>query len=172
MIGNAGGNSEIRNVTVKGDIYVNGYGYVGGIVGHGYPDMYDCHVDANDGSYVICNYWCGGGIIGYAGEGGTYLEGCTTKGIYIYSVYGAGGALAGILQYGNTVRDCYAENVTLEGASAYAFGYACGNGEESTYDNVSVKNVTATINGKDLSEFVVDGSGYHNTDNDALIVLD
>ena len=170
VIGNAGGNSEIRNVTVKGDVFVSGYGYVGGIVGHGYPDMYDCHVDANEGSQVTCNYWCGGGMIGYAGEGGTYIEGCSVKGITVFTQYGGFGAIAGLLQTDNTVKDSYAENVTLLSASSYAGGYACGNGEESTYDNVYVKNVTATVNGTDLGDITVDGSGYHNTDNEALIV--
>ena len=165
VIGNAGGNSEIRNVTVKGDIYVNGYGYVGAVVGHGYPDMYECHVDANDGSYVICNYWCGGGLIGYAGEDGTYLEDCSVKGLYISSGYGGAGALVGLLQYSNTVRNCHAENVTIKTAF-YADGYACGNGEESTYDNVSVKNVSVT-NSKGVELNTVPES---NTDNDALIV--
>jgi len=171
IIGNAGGNSLVENVTVKGDVYVLGQGgYVGGIVGHGYPDMYNCKVDANEGSYIMCYYWCSGGIIGYAGEGGTYLENCSVNGVYIYSSYGAAGALAGLLQSGNTVKDCYAENVEINTNSSYACGYACGNGEEGTYNNVWIKDVTVTVAGKPLSEFAVDGSGYHNTDNKDLIV--
>ena len=170
VIANAGGNSEIRNVTVKGEIYVVGYGYVGGIVGHGYPDMYDCHVEGDgEYSYIICNYWCGGGIIGYAGEGGTILDGCTVKGMYISSQYGAAGALAGLLNSNNLVKDSHAENVSIELNSTYACGYACGNGEESTYDNVSVKNVTVDYHGTELKDIPVDGSGYHNCDNSALI---
>ncbi len=173
VVGNAGGNSEIRNVTVKGEIYISGYGYVGGIVGHGYPDMYDCHIEGDgEYSYIMCNYWCGGGIIGYAGEGGTYLENCSAKNIYIWSAYGAAGGLVGLLQYNNTVKDCYAENVIIELNSPYVCGYACGNGEESVYSNVSVKNVTVTYNETELKDIPVDGTGYHNCDNKDLIFLD
>ena len=135
--------------------------------------MYDCHIEGDgEYSYIMCNYWCSGGIIGYAGEGGTYLENCSAKDIYIWSAYGGAGALVGMLQYGNTIKDCFAENVTIELNSPYACGYACGNGEESTYDNVSVKNVTVTYNDTELKDIPVDGSGYHNCDNKDLIFRD
>ena len=172
VIGNAGGNSEIRNVTVKGEIYIVGYGYVGGIIGHGYPDMYDCHVEGDgEYSYILCNYWCGGGLIGYAGEGngttyGTMLEGCSVSDIYIWSDYGGAGALAGLLNANNFVKDCYAENVEISLNSTYASGLACGNGEESTYDNVMVKNVVASDGYGDF------GPGHADyCDNDALIII-
>ena len=177
VIGNAGGNSEIRNVTVKGDVYVVGRGYVGGIVGHGYPDMYDCHVDANEGSYLICNYWCGGGIIGYAGEGngtnpGTIIDGCSVKGLDITSASGGAGAIVGFFNDFNLIKDSYAENVSITSAFYYT-GYACGLGRENTYENVYVKNVTVKDHsGVELNTIPYDGSAGCNWENEALEFVD
>ena len=164
VIANSGGNTTVSNVKLTGDIYVEGYGYVGGIVGHGYPKMDNCHVTANDGSYVMCHYWCGGGIIGYAGEGGTRITNCSVSGLEIWSAYGAGGAVAGLLNAGNTLTNVSASNVEISSASDYIMGYIAGNGEESTLTNVTASNVTATANGKEITSTdavaKVDGAVY------------
>ena len=151
VIANAGGNTEVSNVKVTGDVKVSGYGYVGGIVGHGYPDMYNCSVEANDGSYVRGGYWCVGGIVGYAGEGGTIIKDCSVKNIDVHSVYGGAAAIAGLLQDGNNVENVTAENVEITSNSDYCMGYIAGNGEASTLTNVTVKDVTATANGKPIT---------------------
>lgn len=151
VIANAGGETYIDNVKVTGDVYVDGCAYVGAIVGHGYPNITNCSVDANDGSYVNAGYWCAGGIIGYAGEGGTEIIGCSVKGLDVWSAYGAAAAVAGLLKDGNTVKDVTAENVDVTAASDYCMGYIAGNGEASTYENVTVSNVTATANGNAIT---------------------
>lgn len=166
VIANAGGNSIVSNVTVGGDVYVVGCGYVGGIVGHGYPDIDNCHVKANDGSYLHAGYWCAGGIIGYAGEGGTPITNCSVSGLDIWSAYGAAAAVAGLLQDGNTVTNVSAENVEITSDSDYCMGYIAGNGECSTMTEVTVTNVTATAKGATITATdavaEVNGSIYFN----------
>ena len=151
VIANAGGNSVVSDVNVTGDVYVVGYGYVGGIVGHGYPDLTDCHVTANDGSYLNCYYWCGGGIIGYAGEGGTPIINCSVSGIDIWSAYGGAAAVAGLLQDGNKLENVSATNVEVTSASDYCMGYIAGNGEASTMTNITATNVTVAANGEKIT---------------------
>lgn len=151
VIANAGGNTHIENVHVTGYVYVEGYGYVGGIVGHGYPDMYNSSVDANDGSYIKANYWCAGALIGYAGEGGTIVEDSSVAGISIWSASGGAGAAVGLLQYNNKLENITAKDVEITSNSDYCMGYIAGNGEESTLTDVTMENVTASANGKPIS---------------------
>ena len=164
VIANAGGNSVVTNVNVKGDVYVIGCGYVGGIVGHGYPDITDCSVIANEGSYVHAGYWCAGGIIGYAGEGGTPIINCYVEGFDIWSAYGAAAAVAGLLQDGNTLTNVSAKDVEITSNSDYCMGYIAGNGEASTLTNITATNVTAMANGKEITSTdavaSVDGVNY------------
>ncbi len=164
VIANAGGNSIVENVKVKGNIYVTGYGYVGGIVGHGYPDLTDCSVIGNEGSWVHAHYWCAGGIIGYAGEGGTPITNCQVEGLDIWSAYGAAAAVAGLLQDGNKLTNVSAKDVEITSNSDYCMGYIAGNGECSTMTEVTVTNVTATANGSTITATdavaEVDGSIY------------
>ncbi|MBQ8759849.1 MAG: right-handed parallel beta-helix repeat-containing protein [Bacteroidales bacterium] len=151
VIANAGGNSVVAGIEVIGNVYVEGYGYVGGIVGHGYPDIDKCKVTANDGSYIKCHYWCGGGIIGYAGENGTPITNSSVSGVDIWSAYGGAAAIAGLLQDGNRLENISASNVEITSNSDYYMGYIAGNGEASTMTEVSVENVTATANGKPIT---------------------
>lgn len=162
VVANGGQNTLLSNVTVKGYVYVEGYGYVGGLVGHGYVDLENCVVDAEESSYVICNYWCGGGAIGYAGEGACYIKDVTVKGLMVWSACGGAGAVVGVLQYGNTLENVHAENVEVTSASNYCMGYIAGAGEDSTYINVTMKNVTSTANGDAIT----------NTDNANITVIE
>lgn len=151
VIANASGNTIMDNVHLTGDIYVAGYGYVGGMIGHGYPDISNCSVDANDGSYVHSYYWCVGGIIGYAGEGGTPISNSSVAGLDIWSAYGGAAAVAGLLQDGNTLTNVSASNVEVTSASDYYMGYIAGNGEASTMTGITATNVTATANGNTIT---------------------
>ena len=151
VIANSGGNTVISNVHVTGDVYVVGYGYVGGIVGHGYPDIDNCSVDADDGSYIHGYYWCVGGIIGYAGEGGTPITNSSVSGVDIWSAYGGAAAVAGMLQDGNKLENVSASNVEITSNSDYCMGYIAGNGNGSTLTGVTMTNVTATVNGAAIS---------------------
>lgn len=151
VIANAGGNSVVSNVKVTGDVKIYGCGYVGGIVGHGYPDITDCSVAANDGSYVKAGYWCAGGIIGYAGEGSTPITNCSVSGLDVWSAYGAAAAVAGLYNEGNTLTNVSASNIEVTSNSDYCMGYIAGNGEESTMTGVTITNVTATANGNAIT---------------------
>ena len=150
VVANAGGNSVVSNITLTGEVYIVGYGYVGGIVGHGYPDIDNCHVNVDYG-WIHCHYWCGGGIIGYAGEGGTPITNSSVSGVEIWSAYGGAGAVAGLLQDGNKLENVSASNVTITSNSDYCMGYIAGNGESSTMTNVTVNNVSATANGNAIT---------------------
>lgn len=45
--------SKYTNITVCGDVYVNGYAYVGGVFGkNAYANLTDITVEVNEGSYV------------------------------------------------------------------------------------------------------------------------
>ena len=151
VIANAGGNSVVSGIEVTGDVYVVGYGYIGGIVGHGYPDIDNCHVAANDGSYINSHYWCVGGIIGYAGEGGTPITNSSVSGVDIWSAYGAAAAIAGLLQDGNKLENVSASNVDITSNSDYCMGYIAGNGNASTMTGISIENVTATAKGNPIN---------------------
>ena len=151
VIANAGGNSVVSGIEVTGDVYVVGYGYIGGIVGHGYPDIDNCHVAANDGSYIHSHYWCVGGIIGYAGEGGTPITNSSVSGVDIWSAYGAAAAIAGLLNDGNKLENVSASNVDITSNSDYCMGYIAGNGNASTMTGISIENVTATAKGNPIT---------------------
>ena len=151
VIANAGGNSVVSGIEVTGDVYVVGYGYIGGIVGHGYPDIDNCHVAANDGSYINSHYWCVGGIIGYAGEGGTPITNSSVSGVDIWSAYGGAAAIAGLLQDGNKLENVSASNVDITSNSDYYMGYIAGNGNASTMTGISIENVTATAEGNPIT---------------------
>lgn len=151
VIANAGGNSVVSGIEVTGYVYVKGYGYIGGIVGHGYPDIDNCHVAANDGSYINSHYWCVGGIIGYAGEGGTPITNSSVSGVDIWSAYGAAAAIAGLLNDGNKLKNVSASNVDITSNSDYYMGYIAGNGNGSTMTGISIKNVTATAKGNPIT---------------------
>ena len=151
VIANAGGNSVVSGVEVTGRVRVEGYGYIGGIVGHGYPDIDNCHVAANDDSYIHSYYWCAGGIIGYAGEGGTPITNSSVSGVDIWSAYGAAAAIAGLLLEGNKLENVSASNVEITSNSDYFMGYIAGNGEASTMTGITVENVTAAANGNPIA---------------------
>ena len=148
VVANAGGNSVISNVKLTGYIYVEGYGYVGGIVGHGYPTIDNCSVTGADDdeyrSYIFGHYWCVGGIIGYAGEDSTVITNSSVSNVDLWTAYGAGGAVAGLLNSGNKLENISASNVSISTNSDYCMGYIAGNGEESTLTNITANNVTAT----------------------------
>ena len=151
VIGNANAATTIENVHVTGDVYVVGCGYVGGIVGHGYPKIYNSSVKAEDGSYIHGHYWCVGGIIGYAGEGGTVIDDCSVEGVDIWTAYGAGAGIAGLANGGNTINNVSVKDVAIESNSDYYMGYVAGNGEENSVSNVTLENVTATAQGNPIS---------------------
>ena len=142
-VGMAYTGKEISNVTVKGDVDINGWWYVGGISGNGYVQtIKNCHVKANEGSKVYASGSYVGGIHGFRGEGGQTIEDCTSN--VNVEAFSYVGGISGILHYGNTIKNCTATgNVTKTGteeesddSDLYGIGGIAG---------ISVDGTTATI---------------------------
>ena len=107
--------SIISNVHVTGSVRVSGWWYVGGIMGQGYGTVTGCSVegDGTDTSYVKITGGYTGGIVGFMGEGNCVTADCSVKDLTVEGLYNGIGGINGILHYGNTIRDCTAENVVV-----------------------------------------------------------
>ena len=108
-------NSAISNVHVTGSVRVYGWWYVGGIMGKGYGTVTGCSVegDGTDTSYVKITGGYAGGIVGFMGEGNSVTADCSVKSLTVEGLYNGIGGINGILHYGNTIRDCTAEDVVV-----------------------------------------------------------
>ncbi len=106
--------SKYTNITVKGDIKIDGMSYVGGVLGKNvYANVTNVTVNANEGSYVKAvstedglryrSYV--GGVIGFMGEGG-HVVSTVTSNIDVYGDVCDIGGIAGIAHYGNTFENC------------------------------------------------------------------
>lgn len=114
--------TSYSNITVTGDVEVNGFAYVGGMFGkNGYADLTDLTMSANSGSYVKADSQgyrsYVGGIIGFMGEGNQTVMNVTSNINVIGSTCDVGG-IAGIAHYGNKFVNvtCTANAITLIGA--------------------------------------------------------
>lgn len=107
--------STISNVHVTGSVRVRGWWYVGGILGKGYGTVTGCSVegDGTDTSYVQITGGYAGGIVGFMGEGNCVTADCSVKHLTVEGLYNGIGGINGILHYGNTIRDCTAEDVVV-----------------------------------------------------------
>jgi len=123
----------IDNCHVYGLVQIDGYSYIGGIVGrHDYSAdanhiaIRDCSVDGNvvvtvkarqfnaTDSYINADYAVSyvGGIVGFMGEGKYIIEGCSVANVDVSGVYGVGG-ISGIGHYGNEITDASVSGVTV-----------------------------------------------------------
>jgi hypothetical protein len=149
--------TKYNNITVKGDIKVNGYGNVGGMFGYQlYASASDLTVNANKGSYVDANSIENGkeyrtyvgGVVGFMGEGNITLLNVTSNIDVIGTTSDAGG-ITGIANYGNNFVDCTATgNVTLTHAYAEtnskSLGYLSVGGIAGVWHNGDGYTVTLT----------------------------
>ena len=114
VYGDAGPQSDFEDITVKGNIIVatdKGAYYMAAIVAgrNWYGTMNNCHVYANEGSYIECqgdkslNYTAG--LAAWHGEGAKLVIQNSSSNIDIRGVYATAGLL-GIAQYGNMVENC------------------------------------------------------------------
>ena len=167
--------SSIQNATVKGNIYITAYRYVGSIDGHNaYGTYTGLTVDANPGSYVRSTSTsqgllsapaqCGG-VIGYCGEGGTVFKDITSNINVIADSYGAGG-IFGTLQSGNQVTDCSSSGtVTLTKPMNAKYAQAIGGiaGDYIPGSRIDVNGCTFTgtlssnVNGTPFTDFLNGG---------------
>ena len=173
--------SKYSNITVKGDIKVNGYAYVGGALGkNAYADVTKVNVLSNPGSYVKAysdNYRTYiGGLIGFMGEGNVTVSDCDVAIDVIGSTCDIGGIL-GILHYGNTLQNCtYEGSITLDNDLANLdkgdeteFGALVGVAMNSKSGATKMTNCTANIIsaircGTDITDSITSyGNNYYRT---------
>ena len=110
--------SKYTNISLTGDVQVNGYAYVGGMLGkNAYANLTDLTIDVNAGSCVKAdsgNYRTYvGGLVGFMGEGNQVVKNVTSNIDVIGSTCDVGG-ITGIAHYGNSFINCHSSgNVTL-----------------------------------------------------------
>lgn len=114
--------SKYTNITLAGTVKVEGYSYVGGMLGkNAYADLTGLTVDAAAGSYVKAeseNYRSYvGGVVGFMGEGNITVKDVASNINVSGSTCDVGG-IAGIAHYGNTFINvtCTAQEVVLVNA--------------------------------------------------------
>lgn len=118
------------NITVTGDVTVDGFSYVGGMFGKSlYANANGLTMDVNEGSYVkadsieygaavdgsddLCYRTYVGGIVGFMGEGGHTVSNVYSN-IDVYGTTCDVGGITGIAHYGNNFVNCVVEaDVTI-----------------------------------------------------------
>lgn len=113
--------SKYSNITLTGDVRVDGFAYVGGMFGkNAYANLTDLTIDVDAGSYVNAksdNYRTYvGGLVGFMGEGNQVVKNVTSNIDVTGSTCDVGG-ITGIAHYGNSFINCTSSgNVTLTSA--------------------------------------------------------
>ena len=149
--------SKYTDITVKGNIEVNGYAYVGGAFGkNAYANITNVDILAEEGSYVKAdsdNYRTYvGGLVGFMGEGNQVVSDCDVKIDVIGSTCDIGGLL-GILHYGNKLENCtYEGSITLDNelsnldsGDETEFGALVGVSHDQNGTTTKILGCTATV---------------------------
>lgn len=151
--------SSYSNITVTGDIYVNGYAYVGGMFGKNlYANADTLTLMANDGSYVSADseYYRTyvGGIVGFMGEGNQKVSNVISN-INVYGSTCDVGGITGIAHYNNTFENCstsgnvYITSYNDDGDQLEIGGIAGvwhnENGTKVTFNNCSFTGTVSAI---------------------------
>lgn len=172
--------SKYTNITLAGTVKVEGYSYVGGMLGkHAYADLTGLTVDVTAGSYVKAesqNYRSYvGGVVGFMGEGNITVKDVTSNINVSGSTCDVGG-IAGIAHYGNTFINvtCTAQEVVLvnaqdEGDHLEVGGIAgvwhnqAGNTVQMINCKVENTELKSSLNGveQDVSANTVTGKAYN-----------
>ena len=164
--------SKYTNITVCGDVYVNGYAYVGGVFGkNAYANLTDITVDVNEGSYVKARSYgyrtYVGGVVGFMGEGNQIVSNVKSN-IDVFGSTCDVGGITGIAHYGNQFINCVCTgNVTLENArdagDHLEIGGIAGvwlntDGQKVSFTNCSFTGkLSTTLNGVDKTADLNDG---------------
>ena len=172
--------SKYTNITLAGTVKVEGYSYVGGMLGkNAYADLTGLTVDVTAGSYVKAesqNYRSYvGGVVGFMGEGNITVKDVTSNINVSGSTCDVGG-IAGIAHYGNTFINvtCTAQEVVLvnaqdEGDHLEVGGIAgvwhnqAGNTVQMINCKVENTELKSSLNGveQDVSANTVTGKAYN-----------
>ena len=183
--------SSYSNITLAGDVKVEGYSYVGGMFGKNvYKGMENLTVRVNEGSYVKAESetyrtYVGGGI-GFMGEGNIIISNVESNINVTGSTCDVGG-ITGIAHYGNTFENCICTgNVTLVNANdagdQLEIGGIAGVWMNSSAGKVTLRkcNFTGTLksalNGVDKSEEVagnrLTGRKYYPNSNEGELIIE
>jgi len=183
--------SSYSNITLAGDVKVEGYSYVGGMFGKNvYKGMENLTVRVNEGSYVKAESETYrtyvGGVIGFMGEGNIIISNVESNINVTGSTCDVGG-ITGIAHYGNTFENCICTgNVTLVNANdagdQLEIGGIAGVWMNSSAGKVTLRkcNFTGTLksalNGVDKSEEVagnrLTGRKYYPNSNEGEVIID
>ena len=172
--------SKYTNITLKGEVKVQGFAYVGGMFGKNvYANLTDLTIDAAEGSYVTADSGAYrtyvGGVIGFMGEGNIVVKDVISN----INVSGSScdvGGITGIAHYNNSFINvtCTADEVVLvnavdEGDQLEVGGIAgVWHNEANTavqFINCTVENtqIKSTLNGveQDVSANTISGKAYN-----------
>lgn len=183
--------SSYSNITLTGDVKVEGYSYVGGMFGKNvYKGMENLTVRVNEGSYVKAESETYrtyvGGVIGFMGEGNIIISNVESNINVTGSTCDVGG-ITGIAHYGNTFENCICTgNVTLVNANdagdQLEIGGIAGVWMNSSAGKVTLRkcNFTGTLksalNGVDKSEEVagnrLTGRKYYPNSNEGELIIE
>ena len=183
--------SSYSNITLAGDVKVEGYSYVGGMFGKNvYKGMENLTVRVNEGSYVKAESETYrtyvGGVIGFMGEGNIIISNVESNINVTGSTCDVGG-ITGIAHYGNTFENCICTgNVTLVNANdagdQLEIGGIAGVWMNSSAGKVTLRkcNITGTLksalNGVDKSEEVagnrLTGRKYYPNSNEGELIIE
>ena len=149
LIADARSGARINNVKLTGEIQIQGYRGVGGIVGAGFPVMDGCSVEAE--GTITATYWGVGGILGFASDAGAKVSNSTIKsvgeGLIIHGELGGVGAVTGT-PYGASTNGAIVSGVELTSNNNYYMGYIDASGTVS--GNVTVSDTVVKVNGKEI----------------------
>lgn len=183
--------SSYSNITLAGDVKVEGYSSVGGMFGKNvYKGMENLTVRVNEGSYVKAESETYrtyvGGVIGFMGEGNIIISNVESNINVTGSTCDVGG-ITGIAHYGNTFENCICTgNVTLVNANdagdQLEIGGIAGVWMNSSAGKVTLRkcNFTGTLksalNGVDKSEEVagnrLTGRKYYPNSNEGELIIE
>lgn len=183
--------SSYSNITLAGDVKVEGYSYVAGMFGKNvYKGMENLTVRVNEGSYVKAESETYrtyvGGVIGFMGEGNIIISNVESNINVTGSTCDVGG-ITGIAHYGNTFENCICTgNVTLVNANdagdQLEIGGIAGVWMNSSAGKVTLRkcNFTGTLksalNGVDKSEEVagnrLTGRKYYPNSNEGELIIE
>ena len=182
--------SKYNNITVTGNVKVDGFSYVGGMLGKNlYVSADNLTVNVNKGSYVSANsieYGVEyrtyvGGVVGFMGEGGHKVSNVTSNIDVIGTTCDAGG-ITGIAHYGNKFENCVATcNVSLTNAAEALYSEIGGiagvwhnnDGSTVTFTNCSFTGTLSSVRGDktyDVSGNTITGSKYSATGTGELYI--
>ena len=177
--------TKYENITITGDVFVNGCAYVGGAFGKNvYANVSNITINASGTSYVRAesgNYRTYvGGVMGFMGEGGHTVSNVTSN-IDVYGSTCDVGGITGIAHYGNNFVNCSSSGdvkITAGGDDGYTdeIGGIAGvwhnqSGQKVTLDGCSFTGtLTTNVDSIDLSDNTLTGRAYSTSGTGELVI--